>query len=148
MSKPRTTAQLLQDSLWAGQNMGSLMTERDALICCLAEGVCAMMRRAPEPPAPEGEADEFALLLLGDRASRYWATPERYDWRAAHIASWDIPVACCIKCRRGECASGGLTCRHTTHRHCWPAAFRAGAECWCPGPYKCSPMPGASEDAP
>jgi hypothetical protein len=44
-------------------------------------------------------------------------------WRAAQIASWDVPVACCIRCRRNEYGGAGLTYCHTTHRGCWPEAF-------------------------
>jgi hypothetical protein len=63
-----------------------------------------------------------------------------YGWRAAQIASWSVPIACCIKCRRDERACGGLTCRHTTHRECWPEAFGDGAECHCAPPRPPSPQ--------
>lgn len=145
MSKLRTTAELLQDSLWAGQNMGTLMSQRDALICCLAEGVSEELRRRPEPPEPECEADGQILLLLGERAWLHWGL-DVYDWRAAQIASWSVPIACCVKCNGDEYASGGLTCRHTTHRQCWPEAWDEHAECRCPAHYRCSPWPSPSED--
>jgi hypothetical protein len=69
-----------------------------------------------------------------------------YGWRAAQIRSWSVPVASCIRCRRTERGTGGLICRHTTHRQCWPEAFGPNAECRCPAPYRCLPLPRASED--
>lgn len=77
------------------------------------------------PPAPECAADELVLLLLGEQARRHWATltSDRYNWRGAHIASWSVPVACCIKCRGEQVGCDGLSARGTTHRQCFPEAW-------------------------
>ncbi len=78
------------------------------------------MEREPVPECPE---DFQILLLLGDSRHGYWATPTRYDWRAAQIASWSVPVASCVKCRGQQVGCGGLTGRQTTHRACFPEAY-------------------------
>jgi hypothetical protein len=73
----------------------------------------------PQPECPE---DETILFLLGESVDRYWATRERYNWRGAQIASWSVPVACCVRCRGEEVGTGGLQFWGTTHRQCWPEA--------------------------
>ncbi len=82
-----------------------------------------MSRQLPEPECPE---DEQILLRLGDKALNYWTSPRgpaRYDWRAAQIASWSVPVASCVKCRGEQVGGAGLVQRHTTHRGCFPEAY-------------------------
>ena len=86
-------------------------------------------------PAPECPADEQILLLLGERAAFFWIG-KRFDWRAAQLTSWEIPVACCVRCREPVTASGGLTCRHTTHSACFPEAWD-GPNVWPPRPCRC-----------
>jgi hypothetical protein len=87
-------------------------------------------------PEPECPADEMILLLLGERAHFYRSTTGRYDWRAAQLASWPVPVACCVRCRGEEVGCGGLQCRHTIHSQCFPEAWD-GPNVWPPKPCRC-----------
>ena len=101
--------------------MGTLMSQRQAVLCTLFDAL--VHSNADRPlPAAECEADETVLLLLGDTAKEHWRQ-DRYDWRLAHIASWSVPVACCIKCRGEEVGSASLAYQGTTHRTCWPEAW-------------------------
>ena len=74
---------------------------------------------------PFNHAEQQIALLLG------W-TPEDITrgahggWRAAQIASWRVPVACCVRCHGPDIACAGLAERGTTHRVCWPEAFQTG----------------------
>lgn len=70
-------------------------------------------------PAPECDADELVLLLLGARAPQFWG-PSGYDWRSAHAASWSVPVASCVRCRGEQYGCLGLRLRGTTHSACYP----------------------------
>lgn len=118
----------LYDEAQRSHQMGTLMSGRQAQLCTVFDALHRSQLERPAP-APECDADVTALLLLGDAATLHW-TGDRYDWRSAHIASWSVPVACCIKCRGHEVGSGGLSCTHTTHRGCWPEAWESG-ECRC-----------------
>lgn len=130
--------------------------ERAELLNRLAEGV-ACMAFTPggvtlfgkafrgEAMTEYNDAEQQIAFLLGETheqiEQRGTGGSDCYGWRAAQIASWSVPVACCIKCRADEYGSGGLTCRHTTHRQCWPEAFVDGAECRCPARNRCAPWP-------
>lgn len=75
----------------------------------------------PEPECPADlEILEGLALLDPMRASRYWyARQDRYDWRAAQLASWTVPIGSCSRCRQ------------TVHWACW--RWRNNGHC----PYGC-----------
>ncbi|HEU4582677.1 MAG TPA: hypothetical protein VFS67_30680 [Polyangiaceae bacterium] len=79
----------------------------------------------PAPP-PEQPSDELVLLLLGDEAGAHWSSPHAhatYNWRGAHIASWSVPVASCVRCRGPHVGGWGLQTRGTTHQQCFPEMY-------------------------
>ena len=73
-------------------------------------------------PQPECPADTEILegLAIIDRETHFWrGDPLKYDWRAAQIASWSVPIGSCARCRR------------TVHWACW--RWRDRGHC----PYGC-----------
>lgn len=121
--KEQTPSEYVEETLRGANYMGTLMREPQILLCLAAQVVADKHHAAAAPPAAECAEDEQILLLLGSSSHRFRIGPDYFDWRAAQIASWSVPVACCIKCRGEERGCGGLSERGTTHSKCWPEAW-------------------------